>query len=262
MDVANVLEVIAMLSVKREFPEYAVVALVESQTILEDTLGRDDTRFQQNALLRYGWGYSIGSIIVSLAEFCKTSSLDPKRTYVWICCLCNNQHRIVESVDVPFTEFHAVFHKRVTGVGNILALMEPWHSPLYLTRAWCVFEMFTAVENSCNVTILMPPNQQQNMIEDIIGDSGRLERLYEVLGKTDIEEADSSVPQDKTRILDLVKKELGCKRLNRRVNQFLRQWVHSEIRTQILARHENAKSLNSAPKLAICSSRMGTLKKL
>jgi hypothetical protein len=45
-------------------------------------------------MLSYTWGYTFGSIGSALMAFCATSSLDPRTTYVWICCMCINQHRV------------------------------------------------------------------------------------------------------------------------------------------------------------------------
>ncbi|CAB9520303.1 expressed unknown protein (Partial), partial [Seminavis robusta] len=49
-----------------------------------------------NFMLSYGWRYAVRDIVETLVDFCQSSSLDPKDTYIWICCLCNNQHRVKE----------------------------------------------------------------------------------------------------------------------------------------------------------------------
>lgn len=92
-------------------------------------------------MLSYTWGYKFKDILASLSQFCDDKGLDPKRTYVWICALCNNQHRVIDRV-VPFEEFQEVFQRRVKGIGNVLALMAPWDNPGYLKRVWCIFGKF------------------------------------------------------------------------------------------------------------------------
>ena len=49
-----------------------------------------------NRMLSYSWAYTVGGIVHTLEDYCISNDLDPKRVYVWICCLCNNQHRVVE----------------------------------------------------------------------------------------------------------------------------------------------------------------------
>lgn len=51
---------------------------------------------RETIMLSYAWAYTIGDIVDTLVLHCETEKLDPKRTYIWICCLCVNQHMIVE----------------------------------------------------------------------------------------------------------------------------------------------------------------------
>ena len=116
-----------------------------------DSLQGEDNVGKANRMLSYSWGYTIGDIVDTLVDYCESEKLNPKRIYVWICCLCNNQHRVYENkrkgVSVPFEEFQSTFYKCVTGIKHVLPMMEPWLKPKYLTRIWCIFEIFTATTN-------------------------------------------------------------------------------------------------------------------
>ena len=94
------------------------------------TLQGDEHVGPASIMLSYTWGYTIGDIVDVLNNYCTTNNLNPKEVYVWICCLCVNQHRVIEKKRngevVPFEEFESVFFKRVTGIGHILAMMAPW----------------------------------------------------------------------------------------------------------------------------------------
>ena len=71
-----------------------------------------------------------GDIIDALEEFCRLHRRDPKRTYVWICCLCINQHRVVERVekneDNSLKEFQGMLQQRIVGIGYFVAILFPW----------------------------------------------------------------------------------------------------------------------------------------
>ena len=86
-------------------------------------------------MLSYSWGYAIKDIVSSLEQFSLRNSLDPLRTYVWICCLCINQHRVKEmqalGQTVSFDEFRHCFSSRVTQIQRVICLMSPWQNPLY-----------------------------------------------------------------------------------------------------------------------------------
>ena len=181
-------------------------------------------------MLSYGWGYSIGDIITTLESYCDSEALDPKRTYVWICCLCNNQHRVyqnkINGVEAPFHEFCDIFFNRVIGIGKVLAMISPWNDPLYLTRIWCIFELHTAFVNKhCQVKIVMPPREQQAMISAL----SDINALFSAISNTNIGNAQASEKSDRVNIMKLVEEECGWEQLNADVNRLLREWVMTTL---------------------------------
>ncbi|CAB9517390.1 Polyubiquitin (Fragment) [Seminavis robusta] len=183
-------------------------------------------------MLSYSWSYAIGDIVDTLMDYCLAQNLNPKHTFVWLCCLCCNQHRVAENIklgmEVPFHVFRDIFHSRVIGIGHLLAMMSPWHEPRYLSRVWCIYEMFIAsFQNSgVRVSIVMPPREKQDMARTIGLKGGEgLDQLYRTLGRTKVENAEASQVEDKTNILKMVEAGPGFRTLNVRVNDLLRQWV-------------------------------------
>ena len=89
---------------------------------------------------RSTWGYELADIVGALRSYCERTGLDPKTTYVWICCACINQHRVKEKQmrgeNVSVEEFQAVFDSRIEGTGHVLSLLVPWRDPENLKRSW------------------------------------------------------------------------------------------------------------------------------
>ncbi len=197
-----------------------------------DCLRGEDHVGPANIMLSYGWGNQIGDVAHTLLDHCQANDLDPKRSYVWICCLCNNQHRVAEDIrlgkEVPFPEFEAIFRDKVLGIGNIVALMAPWNDPIYLTRVWCIFELFTSHRHNCNLTISMPPREKLSMIQTLNTAEG-ISFLFDVFASTAVENAQASEESDKTRILSMVRDSIGFEELNNEVNILLREWVKKSI---------------------------------
>eukprot|EP00797_Seminavis_robusta_P030892 Sro658_g182720.2 (502) ;mRNA; r:24350-25855 len=203
-------------------------------------------------MLSYTWRYTIGDIVATLQGFCEEQKLDPKRTYFWICCLCNNQHRVYELSQsgkvVEADEFLKHFRACVLGIGKVVCMMEPWQSPKYLTRVWCVFEIFTAIDNDCQVFICMPPQEQQNMLQAVVYGEDTAS-LYTALSNTRVELADASVENDKRLILQVLENhEGGVETTNARVNIFLRQWFHSSILKHLHDKRDEALSKRESDK--------------
>lgn len=186
-------------------------------------------------MLSYAWGYRVIDIVETLLAFCKENKLDPKKNYIWICCLCNNQHRVFEEEEVPFDMFQDVFNKRVTGIGNVLAMMAPWNDPSYLKRVWCIFEMYTAnSDDKCSIQIVMPPKEKESLLESITthaGASGRngIDELFDALANTQVELAEASRETDKVNILKLVKQGPGYHTFNVEINQLMRKWIKDTV---------------------------------
>lgn len=200
-----------------------------------DCLRGEDNVGPANVMLSYAWGNSVGDIVDSLVEYCETQKRDQKRTYVWLCCLCNNQHRVADDSRrgkvVPFEEFRDVFYEKVTGIGLVISIMSRWRNPVYLKRVWCVFELYTAFETEhCEFSIALPEREKIDML-DALNDGGDrgINLLYETLGRTKIESAEASEAADRDRILKIVEDGPGFEKLNNEVNRLLRDWVKNSM---------------------------------
>ena len=163
-----------------------------------------------NFMLSYSWSYTIGDIVDTLACYCKSSGNDPKRTYVWICFLCINQHPVIEqkqqqersgrimstTAQSATVDFFTEFGDRVHEIGHVLAMMTPWHSPGYLQRIWCVYELYSAHTKGCKISIVMPSREKAALERDVFGEAGEgrgVDALYKVFAKTSVQSARASV---------------------------------------------------------------------
>lgn len=198
-----------------------------------DAVDGDDNVGRAGFMLSYTWGYKLRDIIESLSNFCKGKELDPKRTYIWICCLCINQHRVKEAakrgVDIPFEQFSQEFGSRVKGIGHVLALMAPWNGPAYIKRVWCVYEVYIATSSDSDVKldIIMPPEEACGFVGYAEDSSWGLNKcvLWESLKKVRVEKAEASVDQDRKNIISLIEKGPGCCFVNQKVMNKLQLWV-------------------------------------
>ncbi|CAB9510843.1 Kinesin light chain [Seminavis robusta] len=198
-------------------------------------------------MLSYSWNYTIGDILDTLSDYCLRNNLNPKRTYIWICCLCVNQHRVVENsaqqqagmANPAKVDFFAIFGDRVEKIGHLLAMMAPWSAPVYITRVWCIFEIFTAHRmGGCKVDIVMPPKENESLELEVLDNGEGINALYETLGNTKVENANASVESDRLAILGQVESDVGYSVLNNLVNDLLRGWMQG-ILTQLVETREN-----------------------
>lgn len=185
-------------------------------------------------MLSYTWGYRVSAIVETLASYCVKQDLNPKRFYVWICCLCVNQHRVSSDHPLPFEFFESAFRQRVEGIGHVLAMMSPWKEPGYIKRVWTCFELYTAVssKDTVKLDIIMPPSESDDLHKCIVQPDG-LDPIWKALKSLKLEKAEAFSPVDKENIFKLIKKGPGFAVLNRIVSDHIRDWMISAVQEQV-----------------------------
>jgi len=180
-----------------------------------------------NVLLSYTWGYEIKVIVETLVAKCRTDGRDPKKTYIWLDCLCRNWNRAYISTEVSFDKHMEEIQTIVTGVGRIWSMMFPWNNPQSLKRVWCLFEIYVAItEVGVEAEIIMPVDQEEAMINSLNDD---INNLLDVLSNTHIENAMASKQEDRRKILTLVEEKIGFTHFNSRVNALLIEWIRVSL---------------------------------
>ncbi len=113
-------------------PGCAYVDCIEGD---EDHVGRADV------MISHAWNNSVDDIVSVLQAYCLENKYDPKSIYVWISCLCCNQHRFdnnsngnTRTVDnaMSFEEVEEMLSDKIVEVGNVLSILSPWDKPLSL----------------------------------------------------------------------------------------------------------------------------------
>jgi len=194
-----------------------------------DAISGEDKVGKANFMLSYTWDYRIGDVVDTLVHYCSKHGLNPKRSYVWICAFCVNQHRVQEALSrnetVPFEKFAEEFGSRVRGIRHVLALMGPWHAPAYVNRAWCLYELATAMDiEDCKLEILMPPREACGFTKAFTSSPNSITDLRDVLGRVCVAMAEATVRSDKVSIMRAIHHGPGLIALNNRLRAQLQCW--------------------------------------
>lgn len=121
-----------------------------------------------------------------------------------------------------------------------------WDAPVYLTRVWCLFELFTAIRNrrAVKINIMLPPSQREAFRKAM--SAGHYGEIEQVLDNVQAENATATSAADLAAIHGLVG-ELpgGFLSLNETVRDHLRRWFEGQgavltaSRVQALRRSSN-----------------------
>eukprot|EP00927_Polykrikos_kofoidii_P045830 TRINITY_DN39962_c0_g1_i1.p1 TRINITY_DN39962_c0_g1~~TRINITY_DN39962_c0_g1_i1.p1 ORF type:complete len:756 (-),score=117.75 TRINITY_DN39962_c0_g1_i1:63-2330(-) len=177
-------------------------------------------------MLSYSWGYSVVTIVQALSAFCKSRELDVSSTRIWICFACINQHRVKEASakgeKVSFDEFQEAFGSRVRHIGKVLSLLSPWSEPLYLSRVWCIYELYTAHANNLDVELILPADEERDFAAHF-ADNG-VSGIWASIGAMRVQDARASQEEDRVSILKLVEEGPGFAALNQEVATRVQAW--------------------------------------
>ena len=180
-------------------------------------------------MLSYTWGYTLSDIKDGLEQYCKDHSLNPRRIFVLMCCLCVNQHRVKEGGKETFETFAKSFRSCVEDIGKIVALMAPWRKPQYITRVWCDFEMYTAMtleDRNCDICVTMPQREKLDLFNCLCTGKG-MDEMWTALRELDVWKAEASFQEDKDRIFDMIRLGEGFHKVNMAVSKYLQNWMVS-----------------------------------
>ena len=88
-------------------------------------------------------------------------------------------------------------------------MLHPWNKSLYTTRAWCLFELFTSIQNreSVDIHVILTP-EQGKLFHDTMATSGygAIDTALELIRA---EDATATVPADLEAITALVNRLPG-----------------------------------------------------
>ena len=74
--------------------------------------------------------------------------------YFFMCFFANNQYRIlVEESSSGSDNLEEVFETNLKRIGRMVAILDTWDQPTYLTRVWTVYEQFVASTIQIEATV-------------------------------------------------------------------------------------------------------------
>lgn len=125
-----------------------------------------------HTFLRWAWAYDLETLATAVNAWCRAGCHDPTQTFLWICCFCNSQFRIlVDKKACAADDLEGLFEEWLMHIGRVLVLLNDFRTPLYTTRCWCVFETYVATENNVPIEVLLP-QQAQSEFQFLLEDKG------------------------------------------------------------------------------------------
>ena len=103
------------------------------------------------------WQYKLNDFVSAISSWVQREGVDPSDAYLWVCFFCNNQYRILEEqTQHGSSQLTSMFEHHLASAGRMLVLLDSFVEPLFLTRAWCLFECYVSADQYIPMTITFP----------------------------------------------------------------------------------------------------------
>ena len=155
---------------------------------------------------------TIETLLDALANFLEEKGLREEDTFFWVC------DYVIRQTDVK-TDL-AYLGECVSAVGHTVLLMEPWHAPAPLTRAYCITEVYHTQKSGAQFDVVMSSAQQVAFEEALVDD---FESIEASLAKVDVRTATCRKEEDTKAILGELERDVGFVACNTLVLGLLRE---------------------------------------
>jgi hypothetical protein len=141
-------------------------ATLDRCAFLDTLRGRTDSSGKPSVgratvFVSHAWRYHVNDVIDTMLDY---ASANPDvDQYFWFDIFVNNQH--AEGLNHPFEWWCSAFKDNIAAIGTVLLVMTPWDAPIPLTRAWCLWEIYCALEleqqgRGVQLMVRLPANQR------------------------------------------------------------------------------------------------------
>jgi len=166
---------------------------------------------------------SIKTLLDALANFLEQQGLREEDTFFWVCDYVIRQGEDVKA-DL------ARLGDCVSAVGHTVLLMEPWHAPAPLKRAYCITEVYHTQKSGAQFAVVMSSAQQDAFDEALISD---FDSIQASLSKVDVRTATCRDEKDTKAILDELERGVGFVACNTQVIGLLREALVAQARAAL-----------------------------
>jgi len=162
-----------------------------------------------------------------------------------MCFFVNNQYRIVTDGSSTSNKLQDIFEGNLRRVGRMVAILDTWDRPFYLSRIWTVFEQYTAVRIGIPVEIIMPRDAKSSLVSEIYKGAKGIRRVKHALSHVNSRTATAWHKQDEENVKALIEATTGFAKVDQKVRRFMTTWVAQQVQDLLLKIAEEDEESNA-----------------
>lgn len=123
--------------------------------------------------------------------------------------------------------------------GHTLVCLHPWDAPVALSRSWCLFELWLALNRQCTVSMCFSSTDSQALLSQVSRRQFHFQSLVEGL---DVAKSEAESPSDKERILGLITRAVGVAQFNKQLQSHVFRAVREAVITRFKTMQTNRRT--------------------
>ena len=171
---------------------------------------------EATVFISHAWKYRFVDVMDALQFHFK----DNPDVIIWFDLFSNNQHI---TLDLDFNWWCGAFKSAIEMFGHTVMVFCPWNDPIPLKRTWCIWELYCTFVTKQKFEIALSHENQKQFLNDVLkAPTGEINKMLTLI---DAEKSECFKPEDRSKIFEIVKKEVGFNNINSMIFEKMRDWV-------------------------------------
>jgi len=188
-------------------------------------------RNKSTHFLSWTWGYRVSTVREALQSWLDTQEgTHAEDVFLFMCFFVNNQYRmLVDKTAVGTDVLGARFERQLLRIGRVIAILDTWERPVYLTRAWTIFEQSCAIMMKIPVTMVLPHAASLSLLHEIQKGTEGIVTVQRALTHVDSRKAQAQFQDDERRVKEFIDQHIGFDHVDEQVTAFMISFVGTVI---------------------------------
>lgn len=197
----------------------------EAGCALVDWIPRHERR-EQTHFMSWTWKYRLLQVRSALEMFQESTGCSSQNVFFYMCFFTNNQYRmIVENSSNGSDNLEDVFESNLKRIGCMIAILDTWDQPVYLSRVWTVYEQFVASTLQIEVKFVLPKDATAQLQRQIACGSEGMREVIKKLSQVDSRQAKAWMLADEIKVKTMIKDTVGFQHVDAHVTNVMIAWI-------------------------------------
>ena len=185
----------------------------------------------QTHFMSWTWRYRLSQVQNALEMYQKqaTNATMLPNIAFFMCFFVNNQFRVILE-ESSCDNLDTVFRQNLMRCGQMVAVLDTWEQPVYLSRVWTIYEQFVASSLDIPVTFVMPEAAGASLQEQIMRGEVGITKITSSISMLDVAKAEAWKQEDEIKVKAAIQDSVGFDRVNKHVAQVMVQWIGEVVK--------------------------------